>query len=112
MEYVGKRYVFSYPSGLEVEAFYPTADSVNWRALTGPAPGTSGVERTHVVQLTSRRFFISWVESDGTTVSNVIDLDAMKVAAFVTWQSGEARQGQAEMGTVTEVAESERAPRG
>lgn len=106
MEYVGKRYIFSYPSGLEVEAFYPRADCLNWKALSGPALGSSGVERTHVVRLTSKQFFISWVESSGTTVSNVVDLAAMKVAAFVTWPSGTAREAHAEMGSVIEIAQA------
>jgi len=57
----------------------------------------------HTVKLAPGIYFISWVESNSTTVSNVVDLTKMKVAAFVTVQSATGRQAFTDEGTIHEI---------
>ena len=103
--FVGKRYLFHYNSGLQVEAYYASDQQLQWKALTGANAGTSGTERIYTITLAPHLYFISWVESNGTTVSNVVDLSKMRVAAFVTFQGATARQAVTDEGSIHEIAD-------
>ena len=103
MALVGKKLLFRYESGLEVVGRYASADTVEWEALTGPAKGTKGTERTHTREVAPGIFFVSWLESSGTTVSQVIDLDTHRVTAFVTYAAGAERQAMLDHGSITEL---------
>jgi len=102
--FVGKRYLFHYDSGLQVEAYYVSDEQLQWKALTGPSAGTSGNERIYTITLAPHLYFISWVESNGTTVSNVVDLSRVRVASFVTFQGATARQALTDEGSIHEIA--------
>ena len=78
-----------------------TADSVAWEALSGPAKGSRGTERTYVYALSQNRFFVNWIEASGTTVSQILDLEAGQVWSFVTYGAGSTRQGTLDRGLIT-----------
>lgn len=101
----GKTLTLTYNSGLIVRGTY-SADSVRWEALAGPAKGSTGSERTYVQALSPTTWFVSWVEASGTTVSQILDLDARKVWAFVTFAAGNARQATLDHGSITIERES------
>lgn len=82
----------------------PSDQQLQWKALTGPSAGTSGNERIYTIVLAPHLYFISWVESNGTTVSNVVDLSRMRVAAFVTFQGATERQAVTDEGSIREIA--------
>jgi phenolic acid decarboxylase len=102
--FVGNRYTFHFNSGLQVEAYYASNKELQWKALSGPSVGTSGTENIYAITLAPNQYFISWVESNGTTVSNVLNLSTMKVVAFVTFPSGASRQAMTDEGTIHEIA--------
>jgi hypothetical protein len=96
----GKTLTLEYESGLIVRGRY-TADSVSWEALSGPAKGSRGTERTYVYALSQNRFFVNWIEASGTTVSQILDFDAGQVLSFVTYTAGGTRQATLDRGAIT-----------
>lgn len=103
MNFVGKRFLFRYASGLEVTGHYRAADQMAWEALSGPSKGSKGTEKIHAQEVAPNVFFISWLEKTGTTVSQVLDLNKMQVTAFVTFDSGNGRQSMFDKGTLREL---------
>lgn len=96
----GKTLTLTYETGLIVRGRY-SADVVTWEALSGPATGSRGTERTHVYAVSQNRFFVNWIESSGTTVSQILDLDVGQVWSFVTYSVDGTRQGTLDRGTIT-----------
>ena len=96
----GKTLTLKYESGLIVRGRY-TADSVSWEAVSGPAKGSRGTERTYVYALSQNRFFVNWLEASGTTVSQILDFDASQVLSFVTYTAAGTRQATLDRGAIT-----------
>jgi phenolic acid decarboxylase len=100
MSLEGRKLIYSYRSGLKVEGEFLSGSRVGWRALTGPAAGKSGTEAASIAELRPGLWFVSWVEGSGTTVSQTLDLEAMTVASFVTFDAGGTRRGMFDTGTL------------
>jgi hypothetical protein len=99
--FVEKTVVLRYESGLVVKARYPSAKELVWEALAGPEKGRKGTEVMEAVQVAPEIFFISWLEEEGTSVSNVLDFGAKRVYAFVTFESeSDGRRSLFDRGTV------------
>jgi hypothetical protein len=98
----GKSFLLIYPTGLRIVGRY-AEDSVTWKALTGPAAGTSGVETAYTQEVAPGIFFVSWAERSGTTMSQVLDLNTNNVTAFVTFAGDGGRQTLFLQGSMTEV---------
>lgn len=102
MSFVGKTIVISYDSGLRIQAHYRSDTELTWRALTGPEQGQEGTEEIHAAEVAPDVFFISWLESSGVSVSNVLDFQSKVVFAFVTFDAGGFRQAAFDKGTLQE----------
>ncbi|MFN2445651.1 MAG: MoaF N-terminal domain-containing protein [Vicinamibacterales bacterium] len=102
MTLADKSFLLTYPTGLRLIGRY-TCDSVAWEALTGPAAGTTGVERTYTHEVAPGIYFVSWAEESGTTVSQVLDLNAKSVTGFLTFGGEKGRQTLFMQGSLTEV---------
>lgn len=103
MNFVGKKFLFRYGSGLEVIGHYTSRTRVHWEALTGPAKGDTGDEAIHAAEVAPNVFFISWLEQSGTSVSQVLDLNRSQATAFVTFETGQGRQSVFDNGTLIEL---------
>ena len=98
--FVGKSIRIQYASGQQIEARYDSATRLTWRALSGPSEGQTGTETIHAAEIVPSVFFVSWVEREhGFTVSNVVDFEHRRIAAFVTWEEGTERQALLDSGT-------------
>jgi phenolic acid decarboxylase len=106
MNFIGKRIIIRYESGLEVKAHYKSATELAWEALTGPSKGTSGNETIYSSEVAPNVFFISWLENNGVSVSNVLDLNNRRAPGFVTFDAGEVRQSFFDKGVVEEIVEA------
>lgn len=98
--FVRKTLLLRYDSGLEVKVHYPSASELVWEALSGPAEGQKDTEKIDAVEVVPDVFFISWLEREGTTVSNVLDFRARRVFAFVTFEAEGGRQSLFDRGTM------------
>jgi len=106
MNFIGKKIIIRYESGLEVKAHYKSATELAWEALTGPSKWTSGNETIYLSEVAPNVFFISWLENNGISVSNVLDLDNRPAPAFVTFDAGKGRQSFFDKGVVEEIVEA------
>jgi hypothetical protein len=106
MNFVGRKIIIRYESGLEVKAHYLSATELTWEALTSPSKGTSGAETIYSSEVAPDVFFISWLENNGVSVSNVLDLNNRRMTAFVTFDAGKGRQSFFDKGAVEEVVEA------
>jgi phenolic acid decarboxylase len=106
MNFVGRKIIIRYESGLEVKAHYKSAAELTWEALTGPSKGASGDETIYASEVAPNIFFISWLENKGISVSNVLDLNNSRMTAFVTFDSGNGRQSFFDKGVIEEIVEA------
>lgn len=67
--------------------------------------GKKDTERIHAVEIVPQVFFINWLEKEGPSVSNVLDLGSMRVFAFVTYDggNGQGRQSFFDRGSLEEL---------
>jgi phenolic acid decarboxylase len=106
MNFIGRKIIIRYESGLEVKAHYKSATELTWEALTGPSKGISGNETIYSSEVAPNVFFISWLENDGISVSNVLDLNNRRMTAFLTFDMGKGRQSFFDKGAVEEIVEA------
>jgi hypothetical protein len=100
MTITGKTLTLTYDSGLVVRGRYGP-DSVTWEALSGPAQGSAGTEHTYVHELSPTFYFVNWIESSGTIVSQVLDLESRQVWSFISYRVDGARQAMLDRGSVS-----------
>ena len=101
---VGKSFIYRYRSGLETVGRFEAEDRLEWRGIAGAGAGRSGSEKIFVSQPRERLFFVSWVEASGTVVSQVLDLEAMRVTSFVSFEGSGGRMGMLDEGSLEETA--------
>src|SRR5499426_430748 len=106
MNFIGRKIIIRYESGLEVKAHYKSATELTWEALTGPSKGMSGNETIFSSEVAPNVFFISWLENDGISVSNVLDLNNSRMTAFLTFDMGKGRQSFFDKGIIEEIVEA------
>ena len=104
MKFVGKRILLHYENGLEIIGDYKSKTEVSWEALSGPAKGMKGTEKIEALEVASDIFFISWLESSGTSVSQILDFNNSKMVAFSTYDSDKGRQQTLGKGTFSELS--------
>lgn len=62
---------------------FKSEDTLHWHCVEGDEKGSEADETYHVHQLADNTFFISWIEADGTGVSQVLNLDEMSIHCFL-----------------------------
>jgi phenolic acid decarboxylase len=100
----GKSLIYRYRSGLETIGRFEAEDRLEWRGIAGAGAGRSGSEKIFVSQPREKLFFVSWVEASGTVVSQVLDLEAMRVTSFVSFEGSGGRMGMLDEGSLEETA--------
>ena len=104
MKFVGKRILLHYENGLEILGDYKSLTEVSWEALSGPAKGMKGTEKIQALEVSSDIFFINWLESSGTSVSQILDFNNSTMVAFSTYDSDKGRQQTLGKGTFRELS--------
>jgi phenolic acid decarboxylase len=102
MKFVGKKILLRYEHGLEIIGNYGPTE-VNWEALSGPAKGMKGTEKIQAVEVAPNIYFINWLESSGTSVSQILDFNNSTMVAFTTYDSDKGRQKTLGKGTFSEL---------
>lgn len=74
LELIGKTVLLKYSTGMMAEVSYVSPTAVHWATFeNGEATGEGDEELTYQ-RLNGYQFFLSWIEADGSTVSQVVDL--------------------------------------
>jgi hypothetical protein len=98
----GTRIHIAYPSGLELDAEYGDGE-VHWSVTAGPPAGRSGTNATHVAEVAPNIHFINWIEDNGTTITQLLDLNASVITTFVTFDSDGRRASTFQRGTIRRI---------
>lgn len=78
----GKTFQYDYGAAV-YKIHFTSEDALHWHCLEGDEQGREDDETYHVHALNADTFFISWIEKDGTGVSQVLNLQEMTVHCFL-----------------------------
>ncbi len=96
----GRRARIEYPEFV-AEVSYISAGELRWRTTAPDGTVAEGLETPFYRRLSENQHFLSWIESDGFTVSQVIDTKKLRVVGFGSY-SDEASQRGRRAGTLLE----------
>ena len=100
MSIADTRVRLTYNSGMTIDAHYVSESEVRWHAHTGPAAGQDGAEQCQVAEVAPGMYFVNWIEAPATVLSQVLDLNTMRVTLFAAFKAGENMQGFLDRGNV------------
>jgi hypothetical protein len=80
---------YDYADGLTYEVRCDSETSLHWRCTAGDDLGHEGTEKIDRAALRPRQHLLSWTESDGLTVTQVIDYAEGSVNAVLTPRQGD-----------------------
>ncbi|WP_304337182.1 hypothetical protein [Capnocytophaga leadbetteri] len=95
---IGKRAMLKYPA-LTAEVSYLSENEIYWKTTDDKGQVAEQTNALTLKSINATQYFLSWVENDGTTVSQVIDTEKGTVSAFLTYEEGGKRVSQLLEGT-------------
>lgn len=90
---IGKKGVLAYPD-FTAYMTYESENRLHWKTVTKEGKVAEGVETVSYKRINDHVFFLSWIEADGFTVSQVIDVQQGKVEAFLSFEDEESERGK------------------
>ncbi|WP_242285084.1 MoaF N-terminal domain-containing protein [Bacillus cereus group sp. BfR-BA-01394] len=91
-EFIGKTFKITYDEKDVFNVKYVDYKKIQWEGIEGVAKGARGEENITFRQLAPGIFFINWLEKDGFSVSQTLDLNKMTVYAYNTFEESGKRQ--------------------
>ena len=88
---IGHMATLSYP-GLTANVKYLNDSTIYWKTTDEKDSVAEETNRMVVKKIDGTKFFVSWIEKDGTTVSQVIDLEKKTVEAFLTFDDAKGKR--------------------
>lgn len=88
---IGHKALLSYP-GLTANIKYLNDSTIYWKTTDEKDSVAEGTNRMVMKKIDGTKFFVSWIEKDGTTVSQVIDLEKKTVEAFLTFDDAKGKR--------------------
>lgn len=89
----GRRARIEYPEFV-AEVSYISAGELRWRATAPDGTVTEGLETPLYRRLSENQHFLSWIEKDGFTVSQVIDTKKLLVVGFGSYSDEMSQRGR------------------
>ena len=88
---IGHMATLSYP-GLTANVKYLNDSTIYWKTTDEKDSVAEGTNRMVMKKIDDTKFFVSWIEKDGTTVSQIIDLEKKTVEAFLTFDDAKGKR--------------------
>ena len=88
---IGHMATLSYP-GLTANVKYLNDSTIYWKTTDEKDCVAEGTNRMVMKKIDGTKFFLNWIEKDGTTVSQVIDLEKKTVEAFLTFDDAKGKR--------------------
>ena len=90
-ELIGQRVQLQYDGGMKAEIQYLNDTTLHWKTIVN---GSVAEEQNTMVQrrIDNSRFFVNWIENDGTTASQVIDFKEKTVTVFLTFTGPDGKR--------------------
>ena len=98
MNIIGKQALLKYPA-LTAQVTYLSDKEIHWKTTDDKGQVAEQTNALTLKSINPTQYFLSWVEDDGTTVSQVIDTEKGTVTAFLTYEEGGKRVSQFLEGT-------------
>ena len=95
---IGKQALLKYPA-LTAQVTYLSDKEIHWKTTDDKGQVAEQTNALTLKSINTTQYFLSWVEDDGTTVSQVIDTEKGTVTAFLTYEEGGKRVSQFLEGT-------------
>jgi phenolic acid decarboxylase len=80
--YIGQ-FLFNYEGGSAYRVTVKDTKSLSWECIKGPEKGAQGIEEPERFKVADKIYFVSWVEKTGIQVSQVINLNTLKVYSTI-----------------------------
>lgn len=77
------QFLFKYDGGSVYRVTVKDAKSMSWECIKGPEKGAHGIEKPDRSKVAAKIYFVSWVEKTGIHVSQVINLNSLKVYSTI-----------------------------
>lgn len=90
---VGRKVTIEYPE-MKADITYLNDSTLHWSTIGENGELAEGVERMNYKNLGDNRFFINWIEQDGITVSQVVDVNKGEVTAFMSFDDETSSTGR------------------
>lgn len=87
---IGKQVVVDY-SVIKAEIHYLSDSTLHWKTTTPNNEVAEAEEKIYYQSIGNNLFFVNWIEEDGTTVSQTVDMEKKTVYAFVSYSDKEER---------------------
>jgi len=88
---IGHKATLSYPA-LTANVKYLNDSTIYWKTTDKKDSVAEGTNRMVVKKIDGTKFFVNWIEKDGTTVSQVIDVEKKTVEAFLTFDDAKGKR--------------------
>ena len=98
VNFIGKQALLKYPA-LTAQVTYLSDKEIHWKTTDDKGQVAEQTNALTLKSINPTQYFLSWVEDDGTTVSQVIDTEKGTVTAFLTYEEGGKRVSQFLEGT-------------
>ena len=82
---IGKKALLTYPS-LKAEVQYLSDNQLHWKTTDSQGQVAEQTNALTLKAINPTQYFLSWVENDGTTVSQVIDTEKGTVTTCLTYE--------------------------
>ncbi|WP_353118137.1 hypothetical protein [Myroides odoratus] len=90
---IGYKGILTYPD-FKAEVEYVSENQLHWKTTNAEGVVSEGTETMYYKKIGDHLFFINWIESDGLTVSQVIDTQKGSVDAFLSYADETSSQGK------------------
>lgn len=87
---IGHKATLSYP-GLTANVKYLNDSTIYWKTTDKKDSVAEETNRMVMKKIDGTMFFVNWIEKDGTTVSQVIDVEKKTVEAFLTFDDAKGK---------------------
>ncbi len=79
---IGKKLQYDYGQNV-FEITFISENKLHWKCIEGEYKGQEATENYKIQKLSKHRFFVSWVEKDGISVSQVVNLKNKNINTFM-----------------------------
>lgn len=93
LELIGKKGILTYPD-FTAYMTYESENRLHWKTVSKEGKVAEGEEEVSYKRINDHIFFLSWIEADGFTVSQVIDVKNGKVEAFLSFNDEQSTRGK------------------
>jgi hypothetical protein len=100
MGIIGRSGRITYDDGMVIDVAYLSETSLRWTGVAGEAAGQSGAETIDLIEFSSDIYIMAWIEANGVTVTNVVDVARGTIAGVATFDTPEGRQTALQRGMI------------